>query len=323
MRIVFMGTPDFAVPTLEALLAAGHEIALVVTQPDRPKGRHGTPAASPVKEAACAHGIAVYQPTRIRDPECVEYIKQHDADIIVVAAYGQILPEEILTAPRYGCVNVHASLLPKYRGAAPIQWAVINGEKVTGVTTMRMDAGLDTGDIIFAEEVTLDSDETGGSLFEKLSEVGARLCVKTLAAIADGSATYTPQDPAQATKTKTIKKEMGRLDWTKPAVELERLIRGLDPWPGTYTKWNGKTLKIHKAAVRENGGTVASDEDDPTAGTDKSQPGTVVGVTRDSIAVQTGDGLLVLKEVQPEGKKSMSCDAFLRGYSIKTGDVLG
>ncbi len=323
MRIVFMGTPDFSVPTLEALLAAGHEIALVVTQPDRPKGRHGAPAASPVKEAACAHGRTVYQPERIRDPECVDYIKQQDADIIVVVAYGQILPEEILAAPRFGCVNVHASLLPKYRGAAPIQWAVINGEEVTGVTTMRMDAGLDTGDIILTEEVALAPDETGGSLFEKLSEVGARLCVRTLAAIADGSATYTPQDSAQATKTKTIKKEMGRLDWTKPAVELERLVRGLDPWPGTYTHWNGKTLKIRKAAVREACGTAAPGADAQAAGAGKPQPGTIVEVTRDAIAVQTGEGLLVLKEVQPEGKKPMSCDAFLRGYSMKTGDILG
>ncbi len=307
MRIVFMGTPDFAVPTFEALLAAGHEIVLAVTQPDRPKGRHGAPVSSPVKEAACTHGIAVYQPERLREPESVEYIKQQDADVIVVVAYGQILPEEILAAPRYGCVNVHASLLPKYRGAAPIQWSVIDGEEVTGVTTMRMDAGLDTGDIILTEEVALAPDETGGSLFGKLSEVGARLCVKTLAAIEDGSAVYTPQDSTQATKAGMIKKEMGRLDWTRPAVELERLVRGLDPWPGTYTHWGGRTLKIRKAAMRE-------------ANTDLA-PGTVADVTRDEIAVQTGNGLLVLKEVQPEGKKSMPCDAFLRGYSIHVGDI--
>ncbi len=307
MRVIFMGTPDFSVPTFEALLDAGHEIVLAVTQPDRAKGRGNAVACSPVKQAALAHGIEVYQPARIRDPECIEFLKKREADIIVVVAYGQILPREILEMPPYGCVNVHASLLPKYRGAAPIQWAVINGEPVTGVTTMRMDEGLDTGDIILTEEVTLDADETGGSLFDRLSAVGAQLCVKTLAAIGDGTAVYTPQDHTRATKVSMIQKELGHLDWRRPAVELERLIRGLDPWPSAYTYWNGKTLKIWKAAVRQNADTVPA-------------PGTVVDVTRDCVAVQTGDGLLVLLEVQPEGKKRMPCDAFLRGYPMKVGD---
>ncbi len=307
MKILFMGTPDFSVPTFEALLEAGHEIVLAVTQPDRAKGRGGAVQFSPVKTAALAHGIEVCQPERIRDPACVEYLKKQGADIVVVVAYGQILPKEILRMTPFGCVNVHASLLPKYRGAAPIQWAVINGEAVTGVTTMRMDEGLDTGDIIFAEEVVLDADETGGSLSERLSEIGARLCVKTLAAIGEGTAVYTPQDPGQATKVSMIHKELGHLDWSRPAAELERLVRGLDPWPSAYTFRNGKTLKIWKAAVRQNANAVPA-------------PGTVVDVTRDSVAVQTGDGLLVLLEVQPEGKKRMSCDAFLRGYPMKVGD---
>ncbi len=308
MKLIFMGTPDFSVPTLEALLDAGHDIVLAVTQPDRPKGRHGEMTASPVKVAAEKYDIPVFQPVRLRNPECVALLRQQDADLIVVVAFGQILPKEILTMPRYGCVNVHASLLPKYRGAAPIQWAVINGESETGVTTMRMDEGLDTGDLIFTEKVALAPDETGGSLFDKLSGVGADLCVRTVAAIADGTATYTPQDGSRATKVGMIRKEMGRLDWTKSAAELERLIRGLDPWPSAFTGWNGRTLKIWRAAVRpENTGYA---------------PGTVAEATADAVAVQTGDGLLVLREVQPEGKKRMSCDAFLRGYPMQKGEIL-
>ncbi len=339
MRVIFMGTPDFSVPTFEALLDAGHEIVLAVTQPDRAKGRGNTVQCSPVKEAAVRHGTDVYQPVRIRDPECIKYLKQTEADIVVVVAYGQILPKEILEMTPYGCVNVHASLLPKYRGAAPIQWAVINGEPVTGVTTMRMDEGLDTGDIILTEEVVPAPDETGGSLFDRLSEVGARLCVKTLAAIEEGTAVYTPQDHEQATKVGMIRKEMGLIDWNRPAVEIERLIRGLDPWPSAYTKWNGKTLKIWKAEVREEypGTEPCADverseypgtetgADDKASGTaaQPQAPGTVVDVTRDVAAVQTGDGLLILREVQPEGKKRMSCGEFLRGYRMKAGDVLG
>ncbi len=335
MRVIFMGTPDFSVPTFEALLEAGHQIILAVTQPDRAKGRGNSVAFSPVKEAALKCGIEVYQPDRIRDPECVEYLKKQGADIVVVVAYGQILPKEILEMTPYGCVNMHASLLPKYRGASPIQWAVINGEHVTGVTAMRMDEGLDTGDIILSEEVVLDANETGGSLFDRLSEVGARLCVRTLAAIEDGTAVYTPQDNEQATKTGMIRKELGRLDFSRPAEELERLIRGLDPWPGTYTKWNGKTLKILKAGVKEDPGA-GRQQGDSTAARKQGNsgaarkrknpvpaPGTVVDVTRDAVAVQTGDGLLVLLEVQPEGKKKMSCEAFLRGNPMRVGDTLG
>ncbi|MCC8141799.1 MAG: methionyl-tRNA formyltransferase [Lachnospiraceae bacterium] len=309
MRIIFMGTPDFSVPTFEALLDAGHQIILAVTQPDRAKGRGNAMQSSPVKQTAVAHGIEVYQPERIRESECVDYLKQQKADIVVVVAYGQILPREILEMTPYGCVNVHASLLPKYRGAAPIQWAVINGETVTGVTTMRMDEGLDTGDIILTEEVVLAPDETGGSLFDRLSKVGAKLCVKTLAAIEDGSAVYTPQDPEKATKVGLIRKELGHLDWNRSAAELERLIRGLDPWPSAYTDWNGKTLKIWKAAVRD--------------GDSGLEPGTVAEVTKGEISVQTGDGLLVLLEVQPEGKRRMASDAFLRGYPLKAGDFFG
>lgn len=312
MKVIFMGTPDFAVETLEALIGAGHEIALVVTQPDKPKGRGKSIQYPPVKETALAHGIEVYQPKRIKEPECTEYLRKYEADIMVVVAFGQILTKEILDMPRYGCVNVHASLLPRYRGAAPIQWAVINGETVTGVTTQRMDEGIDTGDIILKEEVTLAEDETGGSLFERLAKTGAELCVKTLTAIESGTATYTPQNHAEATHTSMIKKQLGEMDWTRSAAELERLVRGLNPWPSAYTYLNGKTLKIWKASVLE-----AADRQ-----RESSTPGTLE-VGKDTITVQTGKGRLRLEEVQLEGKKRMQTDAFLRGVSLETGTILG
>ena len=309
MRVIFMGTPDFSVGTLQALIDAGHEVVLAVTQPDKPKGRGKSMQFPPVKEAALEHGIEVYQPRRVREPECVEYLRSFDADIIVVVAFGQILPKEILEMPKYGCVNVHASLLPKYRGAAPIQWAVINGEKVSGVTTMRMDEGLDTGDMILKEEVVLDEKETGGSLFDRLSGVGAKLCVRTLEAIEDGTAIYIKQDHAAATKTTLIKKQFGIIDWNKPAAEIECLIRGLNPWPSAYTYLNGKTLKIWAAAVKNE--------------TSDKEPGELTEVTKHSVGVQTGDGILMLEEVQLEGKKRMSADAFLRGNALSEGMKLG
>ena len=274
MNLIFMGTPDFAVGTLEALIDAGHDVKLVVTQPDKPKGRGKTVQFPPVKECAVAHGIEVYQPKKIREPECVEYLRQYDADLIVVAAFGQILPKEILDMPKYGCINVHASLLPKYRGAAPIQWAVINGDKVSGVTIMRMDVGLDTGDMIAKEEVVLDEKETGGSLFDKLSEVGAQLCVRVIPEIEAGTAVYTKQEEAQATHTTMIKKQLGDIDWTKTAKEIECLIRGLNPWPSAYTRLNGKTLKIWDADVVET--------------ESGKKAGTVVETQADRFLVQTG-----------------------------------
>lgn len=305
MKVIFMGTPDFAVETLEAVIKAGHEVALVVTQPDKPKGRGNAMQASPVKECALAHGIEVYQPKKIREQECVDYLAGFDADIFVVAAFGQILSQTLLDMPKYGCINVHASLLPKYRGAAPIQWAVINGEQTTGVTIQQMDIGIDTGDIIAQEELTLAADETGGSLFDKLAAVGASLCVKAMEQIASGTATRTPQDESAATHTSMIRKDFGHIDWNKSAKEIERLIRGLNPWPSAYTHLDGNTLKIWKATVRgsESG----------------EKPGCIVDVTKDAILVQTGEGVLQLDEIQLEGKKRMACDAFLRGYHIEKG----
>lgn len=308
MKIIFMGTPDFSVPILEALIQAGHEVVLAVTQPDQPKGRGKAVQFSAVKTAAAAHQIPVYQPKRIREPECVAYLRTFEADIMVVAAFGQILSEDILTMPQYGCVNVHASLLPKYRGASPIQWAVLNGDKISGVTTMQMDAGIDTGDILEKTEVVLDKDETGGSLFDKLSDAGAKLCVKTIAHIQDGTVTRTRQEETQATHVGMITKQMGKVDWTKSAVQIERQIRGLNPWPGTYTSLHGKTLKLWKAAVLEGG--------------DSAQAGQIVYADKQQLLVQTGKGRLSLLEVQLEGKKRMQIDAFLRGHQIEPGQQL-
>lgn len=303
-----MGTPDFSVPILEALIKAGHEVVLAVTQPDKPKGRGKLLQYSAVKTAALAHQIPVYQPKKIREEACVAYLRTFAADLMIVAAFGQILSEEILKMPKYGCVNVHASLLPKYRGASPIQWAVIDGEKVTGVTTMQMDAGIDTGDILETMEVPLAEDETGGSLFDKLSEAGAKLCVQTVAHIEDGTATRTKQDEARATHVGMITKQMGKIDWTKSAAEIERLIRGLNPWPGTYTSLQGKTLKIWNASVLE--------------GADSHTAGQIVCAEKQKLIVQTGAGQLCLLEVQLEGKKRMSAEAFMRGYQIVPGQRL-
>lgn len=305
MRVIFMGTPDFAVETLEEIIKAGHEVALVVSQPDRAVGRSKALKYTPVKACALEHGIEVYQPEKVKDPACVEYLQKYQPDIIIVEAFGQIIPKAILDMPKFGCVNVHASLLPKYRGAAPIQWAVIRGDRVTGVTTMRMDEGLDTGDMIMKEEVVIREDETGGSLFERLSEVGAKLCVKTMTAIEDGTAEYTPQDPSKATHTAKIQKELGSIDWSMGAAEIECLIRGLDPWPSAYTRLDGKTIKIWKAKVIPE---------------DRSQePGRIVAVERNRILVQTGNGVLALLEVQLEGKKRMTVEAFLNGYPVSEG----
>ncbi|MBQ6442729.1 MAG: methionyl-tRNA formyltransferase [Lachnospiraceae bacterium] len=310
MRIIFMGTPDFSVGIMEAMAERGHEIVLAVTQPDKPKGRGGKVSCSPVKEAALRRSIPVFQPKKIRDPENIATLREHRPDMIVVAAFGQILPEEILSMAPYGCINVHASLLPKYRGASPIQWAVLDGEKESGVTIMRMDAGVDTGDIVAQKAIPLDAEETAGSLFDKLSVLGASLLCDTIELIESGAAVYTPQNHAKATHTGKIEKSMGKMDWTLPAETLERRIRGLSPWPGAYTMVNNKTLKIWKATVCQN-----------ASGAQKAAPGSVLD-TKEALVVQTGDGALALTEVQLEGKKRMDAAAFLRGYPLPQGTVL-
>ena len=305
MKVIFMGTPDFSVGTLEALIEAGHEVVLAVTQPDKPKGRGGKMQYTPVKEAALAHGIPVFQPVKIREAQAVEELRKYNADIMVVIAFGQILPKEILEVTPYGCINVHASLLPSYRGAAPIQWAVINGDKVSGVTTMQMNEGLDTGDMIMKTEVPLAEDETGGSLHDKLAKAGAKLCVETLKALEDKTATWETQGESPTAYAKMLDKKLGDIDWSKSAKAIECLIRGLNPWPSAYTDWNGKVMKIWEAKVLDEN-------------TDAT-PGTIVKVEKDGFSVQTGDGLLKVLVLQIPGKKRMEADAFLRGYQIETG----
>ena len=310
MKIVYMGTPDFAVNPLHALAEAGYEVAGVVTQPDKPKGRGKTMLPTPEKEEALKHGFPVYQPVKVRDPEFLQVLEKLDPDIIVVAAFGQIIPKSILELPKYGCINIHASLLPKYRGAAPIQQAVIDGEKESGVTIMRMGTGLDTGDMISRIVVPIAKDETGGTLFDKLAEAGAKLLVETLPHIFDGTAVYEKQPEESPTPyAGMITKQMGLINFGKSAAELERLVRGLNPWPSAFTFWNGKTLKVWESFV------VKSEE----TGAEKSEPGTVVKTDKKGIYVACGEDVLVLSQVQLEGKKRMDADAFLRGCHIETG----
>lgn len=310
MKVIFMGTPDFSVGTLEALVEAGHEVVLVVTQPDKPKGRGKEMQFTPVKECALKYNIPVLQPRRLREPECVEKLRKYEADIMVVVAFGQILPKEILEMTPYGCVNVHASLLPKYRGAAPIQWSIIDGEAVTGVTTQQMNEGIDTGDILMKAEISMGEKETGGSLHDKLAEAGAKLCVETLEGLQKGEITPIPQGESPTPYAKMLDKQLGNIDWTKSAVEIERLIRGLSPWPSAYTNWNDKVMKIWDAKVSTD---CASSE---------QVPGTIINVDKQSFAVQTGEGILEIRELQIPGKKRMEADAFLRGYQVQPGTKL-
>lgn len=302
MKIVFMGTPDFSVNALENIVKAGHDVVGVITQPDKPKGRGGKMQYTPVKEKALKLGLDVYQPQRVKETEFIEKLKEMNPDAIVVIAFGQILPKAILDMPKYGCINVHASLLPKYRGAAPIQWSVIDGEKETGVTTMYMNEGLDTGDIIDKVVVPIDKKETGGSLFDKLAIEGGKLILKTLIELENGTAVRTPQDDSKSNYAGMINKQLGKIDFNKSANEIERLIRGLNPWPSAYTKMDGKTLKIWDADVDDS-------END-------SAPGTITEVGKDFIRVATGKGSLKILELQLEGKKRMKTRDFLNGAKI-------
>lgn len=309
MKIIYMGTPDFAVEALEALASSRHEVTAVFTQPDKPKGRGKAMQFTPVKEVALRENIPVYQPKKVRDPEVIQKIRELAPDVLVVVAFGQIIPQEILDIAPYGCINVHGSLLPKYRGAAPIQWAVIDGEKESGVTTMQMDAGLDTGDMLLKTVVPLDEKETGGSLFDKLSKAGADLLLKTLDALENDTVTPQKQGESPTAYAKMLTKDMGAIDWNRPAKELERLIRGLNPWPSAYTRYHGKTLKIWKARVKE--------------GDTSCKPGEITEVAKDTFCIQTGKHLLEVEELQLEGKKRMETKAFLSGVKLKAGEKLG
>ncbi len=309
MKIIYMGTPDFAVAPLKAIIEAGHEVVAVVTQPDKQKGRGKEVQMTPVKECAMKYGIPVLQPVKIKEPEAVAQLRAYPADIFVVAAFGQLLTEEILTMPKFGCINIHASLLPAYRGAAPIQWAVINGEEKSGVTIMQMEKGLDTGDMLLKKEIVLDAKETGESLHDKLMEVGAELIVEALPLIEAGKITPEKQDDNLSTYAAKLTKSMGLIDFTKDAVSIERLIRGLNSWPSAYTSMQGKTLKIWEADV------VEADL--------LGEPGEVIATDKNSFTVATGKGALQIKTLQLEGKKKMAVKDFLLGYEIKTGMKLG
>ncbi len=307
MQVVFMGTPDFSIPVLEGLISSDkHEVTAVITQPDKARGRSGKLTYTPVKQCALEHDIPVYTPARVKEKEFIDELKNIPCDVIVVIAFGQILPKEILTMPKYGCVNVHASLLPRWRGAAPMQWAIITGDTVTGITTMQMDEGLDTGDMLLKKKVTIEPDETDESLFNKLAPLGRELLLETLDGIEDGSIRPKKQDDSESTYAKLLTKELGRIDFSWEAVRIERYVRGLSNWPNVYCDFKGKTLKLWKAAV------IPEDSE--------YEPGTVSGVNKKSFTVQTGKGQLQFLEVQPEGKKRMDAASFLNGNRLQTGE---
>lgn len=304
-----MGTPDFAVPVLQGLIdAKEHEVTAVVTQPDKARGRSGKLVFTPVKEVAVKNEVPVYTPKRVKEPEFVDQLRQIPCDVIVVVAFGQLLSKEILDYPKYGCINVHASLLPRWRGAAPMQWAILEGDTHTGITTMQMDVGLDTGDILLTTEVAIAPEETGESLFDKMAPLGSDLLLQTLEEVSAGKLKPIAQKDEDSTYAGMLKKEMGKLDFSWDAVKLERYVRGLNSWPSAFTGFRGKTLKIWKAQVLE----------EETG----EKPGTVTRVEKDSFTVQTGKGCLKLLEVQLEGKKRMDASSFLRGIQIEKGDVL-
>ncbi|WP_150268546.1 methionyl-tRNA formyltransferase [Paenibacillus tepidiphilus] len=312
MRIVFMGTPAFAVPSLQMLVEEGYEVVAVLTQPDRPQGRKKTLTPSPVKEAALALGLPVLQPERLRRPEGVAELAAYAPDLIVTAAYGQILPKAVLDMPANGCVNVHGSLLPKYRGGAPIQRSIINGETVTGVTLMYMAEGLDTGDMISRVEVPIEDEDTSGTMFEKLSLAGRELLKAEMPRLAAGKVEAQPQDEREATYAPNLSREDERIDWSADSRAIYNRIRGLVPFSGAFTLWNGETFKVWAAAKPGDAGT---------GGT--AAPGTVLAVSERGVEVKTGDGSLLLTAVQPAGKKAMNAADFSRGANMPPGTVLG
>jgi len=309
MNLVFMGTPVFAVPTLERIVEAGHAVTGVFTQPDRPKGRGGQMAAPPVKECALRLGLPVHQPERVRRPEIVEQLKQLNPDAMVVVGYGQIIPQSIIDIPRLGIINVHASLLPKYRGAAPIQWAIANGETRTGVTTMRIDAGLDTGDMLLRWGTEIGPEETSLELSERMSAAGADLLVKTLVGLEDGSVKPEPQDNAQATLAPILKKEDGLIDWNWTAQKICNRARGFLPWPGAYSSFRGQLFHVWKARVAGESSSGGA--------------GRLIPQKKRLLAVCGEGTTLELVEVQIEGRKRIPAEAFLNGHKLDENEMLG
>jgi methionyl-tRNA formyltransferase len=309
MRVVFMGTPDFAVQSLNALVDAGHEVKAVITQPDRPKGRGNKMAFPEVKTRALELGLPVHQPDSVKDEAFLELLKSYDPEVIVVVAFGRILPQAVLDLPPYGCVNVHGSLLPEYRGAAPIQRAVLDGRKETGVTTMRMDIGMDTGDMLMQATLPITDEDTTGTMFDKLAELGGKVLIDTLAGLENGTVVPVKQDDSKATHAARILKDDEVIRWEDSAEKIFCQIRGLSPAPGAYTWWNGERLKLWKARIsdRETG----------------KAPGTVVAISKNALTVQTGKGCLEVLELQPAGKKAMPAQAFSNGAGVAEGIVFG
>jgi methionyl-tRNA formyltransferase len=308
MRLVFLGTPAFAVPTLERVVEAGHEVLAVVTQPDRSRGRGQTPAPPPVKQAALRLGLPVFQPERVRRPEAVERLRGLSAEAMVVVGYGQIIPQSVIDLVPLGIVNVHGSLLPRYRGAGPIQWAIFNGETRTGVTTMRIDAGLDTGDMLLKAETEIGADENSIELGGRLAIMGARLLVETLAGLSAGTIVPEKQDAAQATWAPLLKKQDGLIDWTRDASAIHNQVRGLQPWPGAYTKFRGHSLHVWKSRVER--------------ATPPAVPGTTHR-TAHALAVACGSGAVELLEVQMEGRKRLPAADFANGQRLADNEILG
>lgn len=306
-RIIFMGTPDFAVPSFKALLDSHHEVVAAVTQPDKPKGRGKKLAPPPIKIVAQQHGIPVLQPTKIKTDDFLNDLKKFAADCIVVVAYGRILPSAILELPPLGCINVHGSLLPRHRGAAPIQWAILEGDKNAGVTIMQMDEGMDTGDMLLTSSIPVAEEETAGSLFDKLADLGASTLITALTKMQAGELQPVGQDHTSATKAPPLKKEMGSIDWSQPATHLHCLIRGLDPWPSAYTFLDGKRYRLFRPQVINK--------------TSESKPGTVIMANNEGILISTGKGALLIREIQPEGKKRLQVESFLCGHTLTPGVI--
>lgn len=307
LRIIFMGTPDFACPTLTRLIERGENVIAVVTQPDRPKGRGQKLVPPPVKVIAEEHGIPVLQPLKVRAPEVIAQIRELNPDLIVVVAFGQILPQSLLDIPRHGCINIHASLLPRYRGAAPINWCLINGETETGITTMQMDAGLDTGDMLVKRSISIGPDEDAQSLHDRLSLLGAETIDETLDRLQAGTLTREKQDDALTCYAPMLKKEDGLIDWKQEPQQIKNLVRGFTPWPGAYTTLDGKTLKLYKVSVANECG----------------KPGDIMAVGKDGIIVGCGSGSLRIEELQLEGRKRLSASDFLAGCRLEPGIRLG
>lgn len=313
MRIIFMGTPDFAVPSLQALIDAGHDVCLVVTQPDKPKGRGNKMAMPPVKELALAHNIPVYQPEKVKNDAFVDTLKSYEADLMITVAYGKILSEAALKAAPLGCINVHASLLPKYRGSAPLWWVIINGEEKTGITTMYTDVGMDTGDIIDVDEFPIPENMTVGELSDEMAALGAKTLLTTLTRLQEGTLTRTPQVEADATYAPMIEKQLGNIDWSSMTREIHNLVRGTNPWPVAHTFYEGQRVRIFR--TNPNAGTLS-------AKSAEQQPGTILNVSDAGILVRTGDGQILVEEVQVDSGKRMAVKDYIRGHQICEGVVL-